>query len=358
MRGGEKVLEALCEMFPGADLFTHVYNPPAISNTIRRHRVQTTFIQKFPRSVHHYRKYLLLMPLALEQLDLRGYDLVISCESGPAKGVLVPPGTPHLCYCHTPMRYVWDMYPVYAASAGRAMRLLMPFFAHYLRLWDVTSAARVDHFVANSRHVAMRIARCYHRSAEVIPPPVDTKAFSPADRQGDYYLVVGQLARYKRADLAIEAFNKLGKPLVVIGDGEQLKELRATAADNIKIMGYQPFEVVRDHYARCKALIFPGEEDFGIVPVECMASGRPVIALRRGGVLDTVVDGVTGFFFEEQNVDSLIDAVTRFELNEHGIASEVLVEHARQYSRDLFKIRMTGAIQKLMQTSCSETITC
>jgi glycosyltransferase involved in cell wall biosynthesis len=171
-------------------------------------------------------------------------------------------------------------------------------------------------------------------------------------------LVVGQLARYKRADLAIEAFNKLGKPLVVIGDGEQLKELRATAADNIKIMGYQPFEVVRDHYARCKALIFPGEEDFGIVPVECMASGRPVIALRRGGVLDTVVDGVTGFFFEEQNVDSLIGAVTRFELNEHNIASEVLVEHARQYSRDLFKIRMTGAIQKLMQTSCSETITC
>jgi glycosyltransferase involved in cell wall biosynthesis len=349
MRGGEKVVEALCEMFPEADIFTHVYHPPAISSTIKRHRIQTTFVQKLPRSVYHYRKYLPLMPLALEQLDLCGYDLVVSSESGPAKGILVPPCTPHLCYCHTPMRYVWDMYHDYAVGAGRLVRLMMPLLAHYLRIWDVTSAARVDHFVANSRHVAMRIARYYRRSAQVIPPPVDTSAFAPVVGEGDYYLVVGELVRYKRADLAVEAFNRLGKPLIVIGDGEQLTELRAKAGDNIKIMGYQPFEVVRDHYARCKALIFPGEEDFGIVPVECMASGRPVIALRRGGVLDTIVEGVTGFFFEEQDVDSLIDAVIRFESNEANISSEVLVEHASKYDRELFKKRIGAAIEELMR---------
>ncbi len=348
MRGGERVVEALCELFPQADIYTHVYDPASVSQIIRSHPVRTTFIQKLPAPVRHYRDYLPLMPLALEQLDLREYDLVISSESGPAKGVVVSPDTVHVCYCHTPMRYVWDMYHDYAAETGGLKRFLIPPLIHYLRLWDHSSAARVDHFIANSRYVAVRINKHYRRDAMVIHPPVDTHAFSPCAEPGDFYLMVGQLVRYKRPDLAVEAFSRMGKPLVVIGEGELLPEVRAKALRNIKFMGHQPFEVLRDHYARCKALVFPGEEDFGIVPVEAMAAGRPVIAYGKGGALETVVDGETGLFFNGRTAESLMDAVERFERAGVEMSSERIVQHARKYDREIFKQRMTEAIEGII----------
>ncbi|WP_457570823.1 glycosyltransferase family 4 protein [Desulfovulcanus sp.] len=348
MRGGEKVVEAFCNLFPDADIFTHVYDPASISDTIKKHRICTTFIQKLPRAIRYYQCYLPLMPLALEQLDLRGYDLVISSESGPAKGVVVGPETLHVCYCHTPMRYVWDMYHDYREGAGRLKRLFMSPLIHYLRMWDLASASRVDHFIANSAYVARRIEKHYRREAKVIPPPVDTQSFTPSSDRGDFYLMVGQLVRYKRPDLAVEAFNKMGKKLVVIGDGEMMADIKSKAEPNIHIMGWQPFSVIRDCYARCRALIFPGQEDFGIVPVEAMASGRPVIAYKRGGVLDSLIDGVTGVFFEHQTAEALIDAVERYERRENDFDPKVISEHAKQFDRDKFLERMQNLIAKWM----------
>jgi glycosyltransferase involved in cell wall biosynthesis len=348
-RGGEKVLEALCEIFPDADIYTHVLNPSGTSKTILKHSIKTTYIQKLPFATKLYQKYLPLMPLALEQLDLRNYDLVISSESGPAKGVLTSPSTLHLCYCHSPMRYVWDMYQEYMETAGRVTRLLMPPLIHYLRLWDYASAARVDQFVANSHHVAKRIQKHYRRSAQVIYPPVDTKAFFQVSHHDDFYLVVGQLVHYKRMGLAVEAFNRMGKPLVIIGEGADLEPLKAKAKSNVTLLGRQPFSVIRDHFARCKALIFPGEEDFGIVPVEAMASGRPVIAFRKGGALETVVDGTTGLFFDEQTPEAIVEAVKRFERIQNQFSVEKIVEHAQKFSCDRFQLEIKQLVESAMQ---------
>lgn len=354
MRGGERVVEALCEMYPGADLYTHVYVPSAISDTISRHRVGTSFIQKLPGAERHYQKYLPLMPIAIEQLDLGDYDLVLSSESGPAKGVIVPAHALHICYCHSPMRYAWDLYHEYARHTGTMTRMLMRPLMHYLRMWDFASSARVDHFIANSKNVANRIAKRYRRKALVVHPPVDVGAFQPATELGDYYLVVGQLVPYKRADLAVAAFNKLGKPLIVIGDGPQFGRLKKDARSNVRMLGWQPNAIVRDYYARCRALVFPGEEDFGIVPAECMASGRPVLAYRKGGAMETVLGGVTGMFFEEQTPESLIEAVRRFEASESTFSSERIALHAQRFSKEKFKESMGQAIDHFAERHFSD----
>ena len=353
MRGGEKVIEALCELYPQADIFTHVYVPEMVSDTIRQRRVTTTFINSLPRASRMYKNYLPLMPLALEQLDLRGYDLIISSESGPAKGIIAPPEAVHVCYCHTPMRYIWNMYHDYRQGAGFLARQMMPPLTHYLRMWDVTSAARVDSFVANSATVAARIRRYYAADATVIYPPVDTGAFSSAAQSeiGDYFLMVGELVSYKRPDLAVQAFNELKLPLVVIGGGEMLDEIRRLAGPTVKIMGSQPFEVLKHHYARCRALIFPGEEDFGMVPVEAMASGRPVIAYGRGGALETVADGVSGIFFERQNVEDITSAVKR--LSQLEIDPQAIVAYAKRFGRDRFLQEIRAHISGLLaQRAC------
>lgn len=344
MRGGEKVIEALGRMYPEADIFTHVVVPEALSEDLRRHTIRTSFIAKLPRAARIYKSYLPLMPLALEQLDLSGYDLIISSESGPAKGIIPPEGAVHLCYCHSPMRYIWNMYHEYRRSAGPVARAAMPLLTHYLRTWDESSAARVDHFVANSSTVAGRIRRYYRRDAEIVHPPVDVGAFAPVglEELGDYYLMVGELVRYKRPDIAVRAFNASKRRLVVIGGGEMLDELRALAGPTVQILGSQPFAVLRHHYARALGLIFPGEEDFGIVPVEAMASGRPVIAYGRGGATETVVDGRTGVFFDEQSEDALIDAVARLE----GLALDPaeIALHARQFNPARFERQMRQAV--------------
>jgi glycosyltransferase involved in cell wall biosynthesis len=348
MRGGEKVIEALCGMYPEADIFTHVYVPEMVSDKIRKHRIIPTFINSLPRAAKMYKTYLPLMPLALEQLDLRGYDLVISSESGPAKGIVPSPDALHVCYCHTPMRYIWNMYHEYRNNVGPLARLLMPPLTHYLRMWDVTSAARVDSFVANSATVATRIHRYYGASSVVIHPPVDIDAFSiaaPSELE-DYFLMAGELVSYKRPDLAVRAFNEMKLKLVVIGGGEMLDEIRSLAGPNVTVLGAQPFDVLKQHYARCRALVFPGEEDFGMVPVEAMASGRPVIAFGRGGATETVADGVSGVFFAEQNVAAISSAIKSLASIE--IDSENISAQARQFGRDQFFKKMRAHIDGLL----------
>ncbi|ANT63263.1 glycosyl transferase (plasmid) [Salipiger sp. CCB-MM3] len=351
MRGGEKVIEALCRMFPDADIYTHVADPSKLSAVLTKHRIVETRIGRLPLAKKLYQKYLPLMPRALEEIDLSGYDLVISSESGPAKGVIAPPDAPHLCYCHSPMRYLWDQYHVYRGGAGLMTRLMMPQLAHGLRNWDVNSAARVDGFAANSNFVASRIRKYWRRESDVVAPPVAIEDFSPVpkDELGDFYLWCGELAPYKRPDLAIEAFRRLDLPLVVIGGPDDaVNKLKAKAGPKTTFLGKAPFSVLKDHMARCKALVFPGEEDFGIVPVEVMASGRPVIAYGRGGALDSVVDGLTGLFFEEQSVDALVDSVERFERS--GLADagpRACVARAQDFSEVKFRAGIASSLARI-----------
>jgi len=341
MRGGEKVLEAICRIFPDADIYTHVADPAKLSDVLRRHRIIETSVGRLPYARRFYQAYLPLMPAALERLDLAGYDLVISSEAGPAKGVIVPPEALHICYTHSPMRYLWDQYHTYRRGAGLLSRMAMSVFAPSLRIWDVTSAARVDHFLANSTHVANRIRKYWRREAEVLHPPCDVVAFTPLPRGGHeaFYLWCGELAPYKRPDVAIAAFAALGLPLVVIGGPEKTRARLARGAPaNVTFLGKVSFEVLRDHLARCKALIFPGEEDFGIVPVEAMASGRPVIAYGRGGVCDTVIHGKTGWLYADPSVAGLVDAVREFEAS--GLADcdpAVLAAHAARFDEAAFR---------------------
>jgi glycosyltransferase involved in cell wall biosynthesis len=353
MRGGERVVEALSELYPDADIYTHVYDPSILSEQLRRQHIQSTFIQQLPDAIRRYRSYLPLMPLALEQLDLRQYDIVISSESGPAKGIITLPHTLHVCYCHTVMRYLWDMYHEYRESAGKLTRLLMPLGAHYLRLWDFASAARVDSFIANSENVAARIRKTYRRDATVINPPVDVKRFRADRPRENFYLTVSQLVSYKRVALIVEAFSKLGLPLVVIGEGTELAELRRRAAPNVRFLGRQPDEVVTDYLERCKAFVFAANEDFGIVPVEAQAAGAPVIAYGNGGVTETIIPGVTGLFFKDQTSESLAEVVRYFESG--GLTTEAtqMRRRAEGFSRERFLREFRTFMEMKWEEHCS-----
>jgi glycosyltransferase involved in cell wall biosynthesis len=281
MGGGERVVEALCELFPQADIYTHMYDPNAVSEIIRAHNVYTTFIQRLPAAKRLYKKYLPLMPFALEELDLSKYDLVISSEAGPSKGIITRPGSIHVCYCHSPMRYIWDQYHVYRKNAGPLSRLFMSVLSPALRVWDVSTAARVDYFVANSQFVADRIEKFYRRQATVIYPPVAVEKFSVSNRRGEYYLCAGRFIRYKRFDLAVEAFAQSGKRLLIVGTGEEAAALRKVAKSNIEFLGWKSDEELGALMQGCRALIFPGEEDFGIVPVEGLRTAGYCLCGRR-----------------------------------------------------------------------------
>jgi glycosyltransferase involved in cell wall biosynthesis len=344
MRGGEKVVAELCRLYPQADVFTHVVVPEAMDPAILRHRIETSFVSRLPGAARRYKAYLPLMPMALEQFDLSGYDLVISSESGPAKGVIAPADALHVCYVHSPMRYLWSHYHEYAGTLSAPARLLWAPVAHYLRGWDAAAASRVDRFAANSAAVAARVRRAWGREAEVVHPPVDAAAFRPSRTHDGSYLVAGQLVGYKRADLAVEAANRTGRRLVVLGGGEDLARIRRAAGPTVEVLGPQPFAVLRERMERCRALLFPGEEDFGIVPLEAMASGKPVIAFGRGGALETVEDGRTGLFFAEQTADALIDALDRFEAREAAFDADAIARHAARFDAPVFRRRFADFV--------------
>lgn len=345
MRGGERVVERLLDLYPGADLYTHVHDPAAMSATIRAATVRTTFIDRLPFARRLYQYYLPLMPLALEQLDLTAYDLVISSESGPAKGVITNPSALNLCYCHSPMRYLWDHYHLYRKDANPLARAAMPWIYHRLRQWDTASTARVDRFAANSSFIRDRIRKNWRREAQVIHPPVDVDLFTPSATIDDAYLWVGQMVPYKRPDLAVDAFTRTGRPLVMVGDGAMRRKLEARAGPNITFIPRLGFDALRRAYARARALVFTAEEDFGIVPVEAIASGRPVLAYGRGGVRDSVIPGLSGQFFDDQDVDCLIDGIAALERWLPDFEPAAAVASARRFAPEHFdeRIRLFAA---------------
>lgn len=309
MRGGERVLEILCDGFPRAPILSLLHNPSAISDKINAHPVSVSWLQHMPGIMRTYRYWLPSFPAAVRSLKSPAADLVLSTSHCVAKSVRPPPGARHLCYCFTPMRYAWTFFGEYFGDSAVKAAAARPLLAA-LRGWDRRTSRRVDRFVAISRHVQERIKRFYGRDADIVYPPVDTQRCTPgAQPEGDFDLVVSALVPYKRIDLAIDAYTQLGYPLRVVGIGSGLEKLKARAGANVTFLGWQSDADVLELYRNCRLLVFPGEEDFGIVPLEVQACGRPVVALGRGGALETVQDGVSGLFFPEQTIESLLDAV-------------------------------------------------
>lgn len=350
MRGGEKVLEILCELFPDATLFTLVHKKNSVSSTIENMKIVTSFLQHLPKSQHKYQYYLPIMPIAIERLNVKPYDIIISSSHAVAKGVIKSSDSIHICYCHTPMRYIWDQYDNYFGR-GRAsfvVRNAMKLVRKYLQNWDVKSSARVDKFIANSKNVQSRIKKIYQKDSYVIYPPVDTKKFKISKNLGDYFLIVSALVPYKRIDIAIEAFNELKEKLIIVGTGNEMEKLKRIARENIEFHGWVKDSLLSKYYENCRALIFPGEEDFGIVPLEAMASGKPVIAYAKGGALETVLEDITGVFFREQTKESLIDAVLK--INTKKFNAEDIRKHIMKFDREIFKQKLNIYIDRIISS--------
>lgn len=356
MGGAERVVLALHELFPDAPLYTSIYDPQRVDPAFQKIDVRTSFMQKWPLVKKHHQPFLPFYPIAMEGLDLRGYDLVLSSSSAFGKGVIVKPGTLHICYCHTPMRWCWN-YNEYVEreQLGGMARRILPFFVSWLRVWDQTTAMRVDHFIANSPVIAERIQKYYRRESVVIPPPVEASRFpfDPATQLGNYFLSMGRLAPYKRVDLAIQACNRLGLPLVVIGSGRDEKQLKAMAGPTIRFLGRLSDAEVLPYLAQCRAFLFPGEEDFGITPLEVQASGRPVIAYGAGGALASVVDGVTGRFFYEQTAESLAGVLAAFDDRQYH--PQTIRNHALEFDKPRFQRRVLQFIEAKMSATRIQT---
>ncbi len=350
--GSEKVVEQILRLYPHAHLYSLVdFLPESLRYFIGNKPVNTSFIQRLPFAQRHFRSYLPLMPLAIEQFDLSEYDLIISSHHAVAKGIITRPDQLHISYVHTPLRYGWELQHQYLRQAGLTSGLksaVTRLFLHYLRLWDVASAHRVDCYLANSKYVARRIEKTYRRCADVIYPPVDTGRFRADCRRDDFYLTVSRFVPYKRVDLTIAAFNALGLPLVVIGDAPSRQvddHLRKMAQPNIRFLGKQPNSVVEDYMQRCRGFVFPPEEDFGITPVEAQAAGAPVIAYAKGGQAETVVPGRTGLLFSHQTVESLVQSVRQLHSGVDQFASGVIKENAEKFSISCFQSQFTSFVE-------------
>jgi glycosyltransferase involved in cell wall biosynthesis len=356
MRGGEKVVESLCRLLPDADVFTLFYDPEGVSPLIRSHQVTSSFLNPLRRI---YRSLLPLMPLALESLDLRGYDLIISSESGPAKGIVAPSSARHICYCHTPMRYLWDLYPDYLHewAGARWKRIFMAPLACQLRMWDFATAARVDEFIANSENTKRRIWRNYRRDATVVHPPVPVETFYWKPAQ-DYYLIVSELVPYKRIDSAVRVFTDSGRRLKIAGTGPELRRLSKLAGPSVEFCGHVTDAELRELYAGCRALIMPGEEDFGLTAVEALSSGKPVIALGRGGSLESVPvsNPFGGILYDSRGDEPLERAIEHFEEREEEVRPRDLQSHAAQFSEARFHDGMRAILASGAGTSLPSKI--
>ena len=354
LAGGERVVATIAKLFPHADVFTLFLDHDKLPIGLRQHKITTSFLDKIPGARKLHRHFLPLYPLAVEMLDLSGYDLIISSDSGPMKGVVTDPHSKHLCYCYSPMRYLWDAHSAYFRAMPTLTRRVFRPVSHYVRNWDFAAAQRVDSFIAISRYIARRIRKYYRRDSIVIYPPVDTSQGYLADSHDDYYLTVGRLVPYKRTDILIDACCQLGRKLLIVGDGMEIRRLKKRAAKNIEFVGEVDDRTLRNIYARCRAFLFAAEEDFGLVPLEAQSYGRPVIAFGKGGALETVIgrnlhptqlpnnsDSLpTGIFFPEQTAESLAEAILAFESQEETFIPEAIRRHACQFDTSIFLDRM------------------
>jgi glycosyltransferase involved in cell wall biosynthesis len=346
--GADRVVDQLHQLFPGAPIYTLVYDRKQMPERFKTYDIRTTRVQKIPFATKLYKNMLTLMPGAFERLDLTEYDLVISSCSSCSKGVITRPDAVHICYCHTPTRYIWDFYYTYLRNAGSLKRLMIPRMVQKMRLWDRLAADRVDYFVANSNFIAQRIRKYYRRESTVIYPCVHISEIQPVDTPDDYYLTVSRFTYYKRVDVAIQACNRLGKRLVVVGAGDEGRKLRALAGPTVEFRGAVPDEEVRRLYSRAKAFLFPGEEDFGITPVEAQSAGCPVLAYGKGGALETVQDGKTGLFFPEQNEQSLAECIKRFEKDGVACTRAEIRAHSLRFSEERFREEMSAYCGRIL----------
>ena len=342
MGGSEQVIINFKKIYPEAPIYTTFYNPNNLDEQLQNIDVRTSFLQG-KKMVTDHKKYFPLMPLAFRLFNLKDYDIVLSSSSSCSKGVKVKQGL-HICYCHTPMRYAWDKQEDYLKDMNKIKQILLRVFLYFMRKWDVWSSKRVDYFIANSTAVQERIKKCYNRESTVINPPVRCNLFNISNTNGDYYFIVSRFVPYKRFDLAVKACSELGRKLIIIGDGPERNNLENLANENVIFLGKQPDEVVKKYMEECKALLFPGEEDFGITPVEAMACGRPVIAYGKGGVLDTVVDKKTGLLFKEQTVECLKEAILEFEKMKFDKIE--IRNHALKFNEEAFREKISNFIEE------------
>lgn len=355
MGGAERVAEAMHDSFPSAPMYTTVALPRSLPARLRAADIRTSPLQRLPAMDRKFRHYFMLYPFAVENFDLSAYDLIFSSSSGYAKGVRRRRNAIHVCYCHTPMRWVWR-YDDYVARErfGKGMRALLPLALWGLRKWDLRAAQQPNYYIANSRLVAQRIKKIYGREAHVIPPPIDVTRFHMSNDIEDYYLVLSRLMPYKRIDLAIEACKRMNRKLIIIGDGPDRQRLEKLGDDRIEFLGRQPDQIVNYYAARCRALLFPGEEDFGMAPLEANAAGRPVIAFRGGGAVETIEEGKTGMFFDQANSLALSTAIERFE--SMAWSQILLRRHAEKFDRNVFAFRVLQFLGSVAPSSCSEEL--
>ncbi len=349
MRGGEKCLEVFCELYPESDIYTLFYEKGKVSEKVARHPIYTSALQRAPKIFEYYRYYLPFYPRAMGSFHLKGYDLLISTSHCAAKGIKKNPGAIHIAYCFTPMRYAWVLFNEYFGGQNRLSRYFIRSAMERLKKWDLRTNESVDHFVAISNHVQKRINQHYGREAVVIYPPVDTEFYrlDPDVVRENFYLIVSALVPYKKVDVAVRAFNKLGRELIVIGSGPELGTLKKEAKKNIYFLNWQPDDVLRNYYQRARALVFPGEEDFGIVPVEAQACGCPVIAYKKGGALETVRENISGTFFEKQTEEDLSQTVLRFE--RENFSQLEINQAVLRFGRDRFKSEIKAFIESVVK---------